>query len=428
MQAPTVSYFPGEMLLWAHHRRGPVFSARVGRQRYHYLMGPAANAFIFANDKLFRVREAFAALIPIDGPTSLIVSDGADHTRRRQLVQPGLHQRQVNSYLEIMATTADQALDAQRPGEPFDAYAVFRAAIRRSTLRALFGERMAAQADAVGNHLQPLLDIADRLPDLIAMHQRLQTPFWRRAMHALARLNSFIYGEIARIKAQGDESESQVLATLIYGRDGTGSGLTDQEIRDQMVTMIAAGYETTSAAMAWILYALGGRPEVQAQARAEVAAVTGGAPPTTAHLPQLKLLNAILLESLRLYPPAVISARYVAESFTFAGHAIPAGAMLIYSPYVTHRSPAVYADPRAFRPERWLGDAPRRSGAEFLPFGGGIHRCVGSMMATTELTVILARLLARTAYTLEDQRVRAKSLAAMRPRNGLWIRLAATSA
>lgn len=206
----------------------------------------------------------------------------------------------------------------------------------------------------------------------------------------------------------------------MHGRDGSGSGLDDLEVRDQVVTMIAAGYETTSAAMAWAIYVLGGHPDIQQAARAEVAQVTGGAPPTAQDVPRLSLLGAVVTETLRLYPPAVVSARYVATGFEFAGHAVPAGTMLLFSPYVTHRGAEVYAAPREFRPRRWL-DEPRRSPAEFLPFGGGTHRCIGSTMATTEITVMLARLLSRPAFAVDPRRVRATGYAAMRPRGGLRI-------
>lgn len=412
----VVNYGPGECLAWLHRRGRQVVRTRIGRQRYAYLLGPGANAFIFANDGLFRVREAFSALIPIDGPTSLVVSDGPDHTRRRAVMRPGLSPRRVEGYLALMAAIADEALAGVRAGEPFDAYALFRAAIRRSTMRALFGEQIAGHAQEVGERLQPLLALADHLPDVIDWHRRLRTPQWRRAMRARSLLDEFVYAEIARAASgpAGVDGDT-VLATLV------GSGLSNLEIRDQMVTMIAAGYETTSAAMGWTLYALGGHPELLRAAREEVLEVTGGAPPTRTDLPRLRLLGAIVTESLRLYPPAVISARYVAEAFEFAGRQISPGTMVIFSPYATHRDPGIYEAPREFRPQRWLEDGVRPGPGEYVPFGGGVHRCIGSTMATTEITVMLARLLARSTYTLTEQRVRAKGYAAMRPRDGLWL-------
>lgn len=428
MTATAVSYPFAEWLLAASRRRGPVFRGWLGRS-YTYVIGPAANEFVFANDAHFRAREAMKALIPVDGPTSVVVSDGDEHTRRRALVRPGLHHRQVSGYVEAMARSAGEAIDTVTPGVAFDGYALFRAAIRRSTMRALFGERIAQEADRVGELLQPLLDLTDVLPDLISVHERLRTPKWRKAMAARAEVDRFVYGEIDRHRAARQdaesEPESQVLATLVYGRDGTGSGLSDEELRDQVVTLIAAGYETTSAAMGWALYSLGGDQGVLGRVRDELVGVTGGAAPTVDDLPRLPLLGAVVTETLRLYPPAAISARYVVNELEFAGKRIKPGTTLIYSPYATHRDPAVYDDPLTFRPERWI-DAPKRSLGEYVPFGGGVHRCLGSTMATTELTVMLATLLGRTSFTLEPQRIRAKGMASMRPVGGVRMMLDAS--
>lgn len=423
---PTVNLLLPEFAAWAYRHRGPVFHTWTGTRRYAYLLGPEANAFVFSHDSHFRIREAMSALIPVDGDTALIVTDGPDHARRRSVVRPGMHHRQIQGYLTSMARAADEALDRITPGEPFDGYAVFRAAIRRSTMLSLFGERMAAESDAVGRHLQPLMELVDRWPEVIALQQRFATPTWKRAMAAREQVDAFVYREIARVQAAPEEAETQVLATLVHGRDGSGSALSDLEIRDQVVSLIAAGYETTSAAMAWMLYGLAGCPTFLEDARQQVLEVTGGEPPTAGQLPRLTLLTAAITEALRLYPPATMSARYVVEPFEFGGTKVRPGTYVLYSPYVTHRSEDVYEDARSYRPGRWLGEDGQvlsRPPHEYLPFGGGVHRCIGSTMATTELTVMLARLLSRGRYAVPDQKVRAVSFAAMRPKDGLQVTL-----
>lgn len=416
---PTVGVPAAEVLLGLRWRGATVLQL-PGRSPFAYLLGPQANAFIFAHDELFSARQAFASLIPVDGPTALIVSDGEDHTRRRALVRPALHHREVEGYLGAMATSADEVLDRTSPGEPFDAYAAFRSAIRRSTVRALFGERMGAHAQEVGFHLQPLLDLVDRLPQAVTAHTRLRTPVYRRAVAARQRLDAFVDARIAEVRQDPDAADTAVLRTLVHGRDDSGQGLSDAEVRDQVVSLIAAGYETTSGAMAWLLYGLAGRPDLLGDVRDEVLAATGGGPPTAADLRAMPLLAACVTEALRLYPPAVLSARYAVTGFELAGRRVRPGTLLAYSPYVTHRDPDVYAAPRSFRPERWL-DGARRPPAEYLPFGGGVHRCIGSTMATTELAVLLARLLARGRYDIPPQRVRATSYAALRPSRGLRV-------
>lgn len=319
-----------------------------------------------------------------------------------------------------MAAAADEALDTVRPGEAFDGYQLFRGAIRRSTIRSLFGADLAERAEEIGRMLQPLLDLIDLNPTVAEAHRRARTPLWRRARAARHGLDELVFEEIAQ--ARRGPVDARMLSVLVHGRDGSGSGLSDLELRDQVVSLIAAGYETTSAAMGWVLHGLGQRPDLMIAAREESLAVSE---PGTAGLDALPLVQAIVTEALRLWPPAAVSARYVRTAFELDGHLLRARTTLLYSPYVTHRSARVYADPLRFRPERWLaGD--KRATSEFLPFGGGAHRCIGSRLATTELAVMLSRLLARGTFETRPGRVRAVSLAAMRPRDGVHLRILPT--
>ena len=169
-----VRYLPGEMLLALHRRRGPMVDAGLGRRGYVYLFGADANKFVFANSDAFNWWEAFQVLVPVDGPTALIVSDGADHRRRRSLVQPAFHQRHLAHYLQPMAANADAVIDTWRPGHTIDIFAQLRAAIRRSAIESLFGERMARHADFLGEQLQPLMDLTRRLPQVLRAEQRLR--------------------------------------------------------------------------------------------------------------------------------------------------------------------------------------------------------------------------------------------------------------
>lgn len=420
-----VRYRPGDALAALHRRRGPIVDAGIGRHGYVYVFGAEANKFVFANSDAFSWWDAFQVLVPVDGPTALIVSDGADHRRRRSLVQPAFHQRHVGGYLQIMAANADAVIDSWRPGDTIDIFAQLRSAIRRSAIEALFGQAMAGHADFLGEQLQPLMDLTHRLPQVLKVEARLKTPAWRRAMAARTRVDELIYAEIARARTHPSVDDN-VLATLITGRTEAGEALRDDEIRDQIVSLIAAGYETTSAAMGWAVYALLSTPEVWQTAAAEVRDVTGGRAPDAGDLKNLTYLNGVVHETLRLYPPAVISARKVARELSFHGRRIRAGRTLVFSPYVTHRLPELWADPLRFEPRRWDPASPgyrRAAPYEFLPFGGGTHRCIGSAFATAELTVMLARLLARTRLHPPDQRIRAGGYAALQPRPGLTVQV-----
>src|SRR6201996_8178503 len=174
-----VRYPPGEVLLALYRRRGPGINFRLGGRGYTYLLGPEANKFVFANADAFSWQEAFQVLVPVDGPTALVVSDGADHRRRRSVVAPALHRRQVGEYVPIIAANADAVIDRWQPGQRIDIYDALRPAVRRSIAECLFGSRIADHADFLGEQLQPLLALTHRPPQLMRIQQRIGTPGWR---------------------------------------------------------------------------------------------------------------------------------------------------------------------------------------------------------------------------------------------------------
>lgn len=421
----TVRYWPGEALLALHRRRGPVINSGVGRHGYTYLLGAEANKFVFANADAFSWRETFESLAIVDGPTALIVSDGDDHRRRRSVVAPGLRHREIQHYVQTMVSNIDAVIDTWRHGQQLDLYQQFRSAVRRSTAESLFGQRLAAHSDFLGQQLQPLLDMTHQLPQVMHVQRRLNAPAWRRAMAARARINDFVDAQIADARS-APRPDDHMLTMLINGRGEEGYALGDNEIRDQIISMITAGYETTSAALAWAAYTLLTLPGAWDAAAAELHRVLGDRAPTAADLDALTYLNGVVHETLRLYSPGVISARRVMRDLSYDGHRIPAGRLLVFSAYVTHRLPEVWPAPTEFRPQRWDPDSPeyrKPAPHEFIPFSGGMHRCIGSLMATTEMTVMLARLVARTKLTLPAQRIRAVNFAALSPHPGMTVEI-----
>lgn len=424
-----VSYPPGEAMLALYRRLGPVLGYGIGGHGYTYLLGPEANKFVFANADAFSWQQTFENLALVDGPTALIVSDGDDHRRRRSVVAPGLRHRQIQDYLQTMAANIDAVIDGWRPGQRLDIYRQCRAAVRRSTAESLFGPRLAVHSDFLGEQLQPLLDLTHLLPPLVTLQRRLNSPAFRRAMAARRRLNDFIDATVAEARAD-PKPDDHMMTMLINGRGEEGYALSDKEIRDQIISLITAGYETTSGALAWAIYTLLSLPGAWENAADEVRRVLGDRPPgawSAADLDSLTYLNGVVHETLRLYPPGVISARKVMRDLRFNGHRIRAGRLLIFSAYVTHRLPELWPDPTEFRPARWdPGSADYRKPAphEFIPFSGGLHRCIGSVMAISEMTVMLARLVARTRLRLPAQRIRAANLAALSPKPGLMVEVA----
>ncbi|TDD57393.1 cytochrome P450 [Kribbella antibiotica] len=400
---------PYDELIDMYRRRGSVVKTRMGPIRFTYLLGPEANQFVFANSHLFRWREAMEFLVPITGETALLVSDGDTHKRRRRLVAPAFHHRQIAGYVDAFRRNADRVIDEWQPGTVVDAYAEFRRAIRRSTIELLFGDRLAADEQQLGDQLQLVLDLLDLLPVERLLQERLGLPTWKRAQVAKAEVDVRIYEEIAYRRANPDDSATDVLSALVEAVDEDGSQLSDEEIRDQVISLIAAGYETTSAAMGWLVHELVNAPEHWEPAPYDA--------PEIANL---------VSEVLRLHPPAVFSGRYVTTEFEFAGEQIPAGTQLVISPFITHRLEEIWPEPKRFDPERWNPDRPgyhKPTPAEFLPFAAGPHRCIGATFATVELQVIVSRMLERVTLSPVPQRIQPIGYGAMRPRYGVQVRV-----
>ena len=416
-QYRPVPYLPGEALLALHRRRGPVINLGVGRHGYTCLAGAEANKFVFANADAFSWRETFEKLTLVDGPTALVVSDGDDHRRRRSVVAPGLGHRSIRDYVQTMVSNIDTVIDGWKPGQPLDIYQQCRTAVRRSHAESLFGQRFAMHSDFIEEQLQPLLQLTHQLPLMVALQLRLHPPGWRRAMASRARLNDFIDTQIAAARVQ-PRPDDRMLGMLINGLDEEGHALSDNEIRDSIVQLINAGYETTAGALTWAIYTLLTLPGAWDNATEEVNRVLDDRPPTPPDLGTLTYLNGIVHEALRLYPPVVISARRVKRDLSFDGHRIRAGRLLIFSAYVTHRLPEIWPEPTEFRPARWDPGSPeyrKPAPHEFITFSGGLHRCIGVNFATAEITVMLARLIARSRLRMPARRVRAAGIGGLAP-------------
>lgn len=378
-----------------HHRYGPVVDFGVGPARYTFLFGAEANRVVLhdaAHHLLWG--PVLDVLVPVDGETALVVTDGAEHDRRRKVVQPAFHVRRIDGYLATMVEEVDRTIDGLAAGGVVDVYATFRRCVRRIVMRCLLGEVLSGQADALGDDLEAAIDYVQRPPT--ARLDRAVFPPYRRAMAARARADQRIHAEIERRRRTGDPGDD-VLSWLLEATDDDGRPLTAVEVRDQVVSLVAAGYDTTSAAVGWTLRAVHDHPAVRDAIRSEVA---GSAWSTATDLSTLGTLDGAVKEGLRLWPPGIVSARRVARDVEVLGHRIPAGRDVVYSQWVTHRLPELFADPTAFRPERWQGDDPGvHDRYAYVPFGGGYRRCIGHAFATLELLATVGRFVQRVDAT-----------------------------
>ena len=413
---------PYDTLLRLYERWGPVVQIGVWPSRFVYVFGPEANELILSTRvRDFTWREAFSSLIPVDGDTALVVSDGEDHARRRRLVQPAFAVRRIQGYAPVVVEEAERMMDGWRVGQALDFHAEAKTAIRRVAIRSLFGDHLGEQAAEVGKHLQVAIDFAN-IPPLPGRDLDVPGSPYRRAMRARAKVDVIVYEEIERRRAKSND-ERDLLGALIAARDEDGSTLTDEELRDQVVSLIAGGYETTAAMIAWMLYAVLRDAEVEKRLRAELDEVFADQPVAEEGLARCTYLSAVVMETLRLHGAAGVSGRKAQADIEFAGHTIPAGRMVIYSQYVTHRLPDDWPDPLRFDPDRWLDGESLREAAPytFVPFGGGYRRCIGFAMATLEAKLMIASALRRSQLQLHRTDIPGTGIATYAPKGGVPI-------
>ncbi|MBX3315132.1 MAG: cytochrome P450 [Actinobacteria bacterium] len=386
---------PGAALLDLYDRYGPVVDLGWGSNRHTLLLSPEANELILATDPAnFTWRESFWLLVPVNGETALVVSDGDDHARRRRIVQPAFHRRRINTYASVMTEEADRELSTWRPGSTVDAYAAFRQVIRRIVVRCLFGDRFATN-DAIVAPLETALGYVNRSPVRRFDHDLPGTAY-RRAIRARAAVDELVFAEVEARRRGADETDD-VLAWLVAAEDDgagpTSDALTDQEVRDQVVSLIAAGYDTTSSAMGWSLYRLARHPQHAGAIREEVASAGGADSLDADDLAALPFTGAFVQEVLRHHSPAVMSGRHNVAPFEIHGCTVPAGTSILYSPWLTQHLPDQFRDPFEFRPGRWIPDHPDADAPHpyaHVPFGGGSRRCLGFAFATMELVLMTA--------------------------------------
>src|SRR4029077_6816392 len=238
----------------------------------------------------------------------------------------------------------------------------------------------------------------------------------------VAALDDVVYRLIAERRKSGLEG-SDVLSTLLGVRDEAGQPLSDRQIRDEVVTLLVAGHESTGATLSWLVYLLSRYPLVAARVEAELAEVLSGRTPELQDLPRLKYLSLVLKETLRLYPPFWMLTRTPLADDVLSGHHVPAGSILMFSAYVTQRRPDFWPNPEAFDPERFL---PERSEGRpqfaYFPFGGGPRLCIGARLAEMQALLVLAAVLQRyDLHAVQGRRVEPAAMLSLRPPGGRWM-------
>ena len=364
------------------------------------------------------------SLVTGDG---LLVADTAQWRRQRPLVQPAFH----HETLESIVAHVDVALQrtfASWDALPAGAVADVDDAMMHATLEivghALFGTDLSDDAEQLASATLSALDVViarARVP--ISPPSWVPTPGNRKLERSVRRLDAAVARMITSRRSQPGAAPQDMLDLLLGSRDEAGAGLSTIEIRDQIVTFIVAGHETVASALTWAWALLAAHPDVQADLHRESAAVLGGRAPRFEDYSRLPFARAVFDESLRLFPPAWLITRKALAADELAGHAIPAGAVIILSPWLAHRHPASWAEPEAFSPARFVDDSANRS--SFIPFGAGPRQCIGRDFANVEGTLMLAAIAGRYAmeYPAGSSMPAAEPLVTIRPVGGLPLRI-----
>jgi cytochrome P450 len=357
----------------------------------------------------------------------LLTSEGELHRRQRRLIQPAFHAGRVEAYSASMRTAAAElpARAGWRDGEVRDVAADMAALTLRIVGQTLFDADLTDDSTAVSGALAELLGRFQRtmLPGG-ALLNRVPLPSTRRLNAAIATLDEVVFRLIDEARRSG-EDDGTVLAMLLAARDEHGDPMPDRQVRDEVLTLMLAGHETTANALAWTWLLLDENPAAAARLHAELDAAPSDAGPS-----RLPWTRAVVAESMRLYPPAWVVGRRMVTDVELAGWAVPAGSLVLASQWITHRDPRWWAEAAAFRPERWIGPdgyddaAPGQPRGAYFPFGMGRRVCIGESFAWTEAVLALAALARDWAPALvPGHPVELRPAVTLRPRYGLRMTL-----
>ncbi|MES2469622.1 MAG: cytochrome P450 [Verrucomicrobiota bacterium] len=355
----------------------------------------------------------------------LLTSEGETHLRQRRLMQPAFHHRRIAAFGEIMTAHAARTRDGWQDGATID----LAGEMMRLTLgivgQTLFGANVAADAAAVESALATMMkSFSLMMLPFADFIEKLPLPAVRRMKAAHADLDAIIYRLIEERRRSGQD-HGDLLSMLIAAQDEEdgGAGMTDQQVRDEAMTIFLAGHETTANALNWTWYLLAGHPAVEARLHAELDEVLQGRLPTMADLPALRFTENVVRESMRLYPPAWMVGRRAVADFPMGGYTVPARSIILMSQSVMHRDARYFPEPDQFAPDRWTPEfktaLPKYA---YFPFGGGPRQCIGEGFAWMEAVLLLATLAQHWKLRLlPGHPVVPQPMVTLRPKHGLLM-------
>jgi len=330
----------------------------------------------------------------------LLTSEGEFWMRQRRLSQPAFHRDRITSYAGTIVQFTEEMLAGWRTGETRNVHEEIMKMTTRVVTRTLFDSGVPPEIDEMGEASAVVMRrFSTQWNGLRMLLNLLPTAESRGFKQVMGRLDDYILGLIRERRASGRD-HGDLLSMLLLARDDDGSGMSDEQLRDELKTLMVAGLDTTALALSWALYLLALNPDKDAKLYQEVASVSGGGRLTFADLARLKYTEAVIKESMRLYPPAWVIGREAIEDTELGGYPIKRGTSVLVSQWIRHRHPRYFPEPEKFGPERWLQELNLPKMAYF-PFGGGPRVCIGSAFAMMEATLSLATIIQKFRLTAE---------------------------
>lgn len=432
------SRFPGDMILRLSRERiellrgmahefGDISSVKLGKQQLVLLTHPDhIRDVLVTHQRQFRKGQALERAKVLIGE-GLLTSEGDKHLRQRRLVQPAFHRARIGAYADAMTGAAMLRQSKWRDGERLDANRAMMMITLDIVAATLFGADVGSESSDIGSALDdvfeaftlgygPLAPLIDLIP----------TPKKRRFLAGKKRVDATIDRIIAERRASGADT-GDLLSMLLHATDteGDGTGMTDQQLRDEAITLFIAGHETTANALSWTWLLLARSPAAERALHDEVDRVLGDRLPTMDDLPRLPMTRAIIAESMRLYPPAYIVGRRAMEPYSVGGFDFPARTLFLAPQFIVHRDPRWWPEADRFLPERWLdADATAaRPKMAYFPFGAGTRICVGEQFAWMEAMLVLATLARRWRVHVDGPDPELEPIITLRPKSGIPARL-----
>lgn len=400
---PAFSRDPLGFLIDAARGPEPVVRLRFGRTRACLLTEPALIEEVLVGQRHHFVKSAaLRAQRDLLG-NGLLTNEGESWLAQRRLAQPAFHRERIAAYGAAMVAHTERVLAGWAEGEAREVQSEMKRLTAGIAARTLFGAEIASEIEALGAAIEATMArYAGRRGLARLLPHWVPTAAHRSSRAGVRRFDALVRDLVRQRRAAG-EDRGDLLSMLLHARDEAGGGMSDRQLRDELVTLFVGGFDTPSLALSWAWYLLACHPEVEARLAAEVGDALDNRAPRAADLPRLRYVEAVVKEAMRLYPPAWLISREATADVAIGGHVLRSGSLILMSPWVMHRHLRYFDAPDVFRPERWLdgslGVLPR---CAYFPFGAGPRVCIGASFAMMEAVLVLATVAQRFRFTLDS--------------------------